>query len=588
MKKLYRLFKRALYIFVNEGFKGVLKRIHFRVCKDAIYADWLARNEIQEVNHGELESLINSNIKISLITPVYRPNIKILMETIDSVFAQAYPNWELCLALAEVDRKCLAWLQSLKDPRIKLIDLQGNHGIAQNTNLVIKEATGSHVGFLDHDDILPPHSLFEMVKAIRDQDPDIIYSDEDKLNDKGNRRFSPYFKPNFSPELLLSMNYICHFVVVKRAFGDSIGWLSLGYDGAQDHEFLIRASKHTSKFYHIPKILYHWRAVATSSLTVSGAKHYAHDAGLKAVQDHLARTTQKPFKVEEGPGQFRYKVTYDNSDELVSIIIPNKDQYSLLSKCISSIYEKTTHKKFEIIIIENNSTTKEIFDYYEFLKSEHENLKVLTWEHEFNYSDINNFAAKEAKGTHLLFLNNDIEVISTDWIERMLDYSCLEDIGAVGAKLFYPDMTIQHAGVVIGIGGIAGHGHKGYPSDSYGYNDRLSVPHDVSAVTGACLMVKKSAFFDVQGFTSQLKVAFNDVDLCLKLVTTGKRNVFTPYSQLIHYESKTRGYEDTPEKAKRFENECLFMLERWKDFLKNGDPFYNCNLTLSREDFSLK
>lgn len=587
---------RASQIIRDDGFpnlwkilfKKLKKDFYLIVCKSSNYDDWIRDNEL---SLGDIQSsahLFASDIKISLVMPVYNSNTELLKAAIGSVTGQVYSNWELCISACCLSDAAYELLKSLKDPKIKVIISPLALGISENTNNAIQLTTGEYVGFVDHDDVLNPNALLEISKVIKSSNPDLIYSDEDKINLVG-KRSDPHFKPDFSPELLLSMNYICHFLVLRKSSGNLLGWFRSQYDGSQDHDLLLRCVQQKLRFHHVPKILYHWRVSDNSILSYSGNKTYAHTSGLKCVEKHLDIIGVKGVSVMDGPDPFTYKFQSSAPKGLVSIIIPNKDNVDVLDKCISSVVEKSTYHNFEIIIVENNSSSPATFEFYEALKERlKDKLKLLHWQGEFNYSAINNFAVKYAQGEFLLFLNNDIEVISPDWIERLLDHGQREEIGVVGAKLFYPDNTIQHAGVIIGIGGVAGHSHKHFLKSSRGYSNRLQVTQNVSAVTGACLLIKRSTFSMVNGFDENIKVAFNDVDLCLKVHHAGFRNVWTPYAELYHYESKTRGVEDSKEKIQRFNGEVSLMKEKWKDFLQKGDPYYNENLTLISEDFAIK
>jgi GT2 family glycosyltransferase len=584
------------YVAVHDGFRSLFKMLYWKFIKDLSknlfksysYDLWINDNETTLVDFKMADVCLDTSIKISIVIPIYRPELTILRSTINSVMDQVYPNWELCLSSCDLSQSCRNWLESISDPRVKIIFQDKNFGISVNSNNAIKIATGDFVGFLDHDDLLAPNALLDVVKCVLEKKCDFVYSDEDKINLKG-QRFDPHFKPDFSPELLLSMNYICHFLVVRKSLGDKIGWFRSEFDGSQDHDFVLRCTQEKIKICHIPKILYHWRVTSSSVLSFSGNKPYAHKAGIKCVQDHLSKVGLARSIVMDGPEPFIYQFRNTAPDEIVSIIIPNKDQVELLDTCLKSVFSKSTYPRIEVLIVENNSVEKRTFEYYEEIQRQYVGkIKVLKWEKEFNYSAINNFAASVAVGEFLLFLNNDIEVISADWIERLLDHGQRSEIGVVGAKLYYPDNTIQHAGVIVGIGGIAGHSHKNFLKSSRGYSNRLQVTQNLSAVTGACMLIKRAHFNEVFGFDENIKVAFNDVDLCLKVLRKGYRNVWTPYAELYHHESKTRGEEDSPAKIKRYNNELNLMRNRWADFLKDGDPFYNINLTLVSEDFGIK
>ena len=554
------------------------------------YKRWIKYNEENLEHYYDVLKNKPSNIKISLVVPVYRPSLRIIQSTIRSVLDQYYLNWELCLAVSETDDAVKEWLSSIESSKIKIVYLETNKGIAGNTNEAIRISTGHYVGFLDHDDLLPKHSLLEFAHEIDLTNSDFLYSDEDLITEDGKKRFEPHFKPDFSPELLTSMNYVTHLMVVRREIGCRLGWLRSQCDGSQDHDFALRCfAEKNLKVKHIPKVLYHWRVTRTSTLSKTGQKSYAHSAGILAVKDYFAIKGENNLKVEDGFTEFSYKYQNSAVQDLVSIIIPSKDQVQLLKNCINSIQNKSTYPFFEIVIIENNSTEKDTFSYYEKLKLEGAGkIKIVTKEmSRFNYSELNNFGVMFSEGKYLIFLNNDTEIISPDWIERLLDHASRKEIGAVGAKLFYQDNTIQHAGIIVGIGEVAGHSHKYFRGTDFGYKNRLKIVQNVSAVTGACLMMRKEVFNELNGFDECFAVAYNDVDLCLSSILKGYRNVWTPYAELYHYESKSRGIDDSLEKLSLHSKEVKLFKEKWRSFLEKSDPCYNPNLTHLREDFSI-
>ena len=507
---------------------------------------------------------------------------------IESVREQTYPNWELCLADgsdSEITKEILKEY-ALKDKKIKVGFLDENKGISDNTNAAIDLAQGDYIALFDHDDLLTPNALYEYVKVINtDPDVDFIYCDEDKTDEGQTEYFEPHFKPDWSPDTLRSYNYICHLSVFKKTLLDQVGRFNRQYDGSQDHDMILRLTEKANKIVHIPKILYHWRVHKNSTAGGLSVKEYTIEAGRQAITSHITRMGMDG-EVTKGLFVGSHRVTYElKVNPLVSIIIPNKDHKDTLKQCIDSIIEKTTYSNYEIIIVENNSTTEEIFDYYDALKQV-PNINITYWEGDFNYPAINNYGAQHAKGEVLLLLNNDVEIISPNWIEEMLMLVQREDVGIVGARLYYPDNTVQHAGVVVGMLGVAGHVHKGKHRLDPSYFGRAQVVQNLSAVTAACLMIKKSTFEQVEGLDEEFKVAFNDVDLCLRVRELGKLVVYTPFAELYHYESKSRGAEDTFEKIDRFNNEIKVFKERWG--LYRNDPYYNTNLTLDKEDFSLK
>ncbi|MBF0122415.1 MAG: glycosyltransferase family 2 protein [Candidatus Omnitrophica bacterium] len=556
------------------------------------YRYWIKKNEPKDEElRGQRKMEFKKAPKISIITPVFKTPTKMLVDMIESVITQTYSRWELCI----VDgcsgggrvRKILE-KYSREDARIKVKFLDKNMGISGNSNEAISLSTGEFVSFLDHDDVLSPDALFEVVQAIN-QHPrvDLLYSDEDHISKDGKTRFDPFFKPDFAPDTLRSYNYICHFLVLKRELGRSLGWFRSGFDGAQDYDLILRAAEKAKKVIHISKILYHWRGHANSTAGTENSKPYAYKAGEGCLGDHLKRMGLRgTVQAQEAPSG--YKINYILSKEqLVSIIIPNRDNADLLDRCVGSILERTTYKNIEILILENRSVEEKTFKLYKKL-GKHKNVRIIPGDYVFNYSSLNNFAVKKVRGEVVLFLNNDTEVISPDWIENMLQYAIRPDVGAVGAKLYYPNGTVQHAGIIVGLGGIAGHSHKYFSRNHKGNYGRLKVVQNLSAVTGACLMMRKSVFEEIRGFDRRLPLSFNDVDLCLKIRQKGYLIVWTPYAELYHHESKSRGLDNTPPKILRSNREAAFMKYKWARILWEGDPYYNCNLTLAAENFGIK
>lgn len=529
----------------------------------------------------------DKEIKFSILVPLFNTPEQYLVEMIDSVRAQTYENWELCLAdgsdkeHAYVEQICKGY----EDERIVYKRLEQNLGISGNTNVCIEMATGDYICFFDHDDILHPSALYENMKKICEEGADFIYTDEATFNGDNLYDIITYhFKPEFAIDNLRANNYICHFTTFSKELFQRTGMFDSQYDGSQDHDMILRLTSVADKVCHIPKLLYFWRSHPNSVAADINSKTYAIEAGKKAVRDSIIRDGLSA-EVESSPAfptiyRFRYEI---KGKPLISIIIPNKDSVGYLIRAVNSIIQKSTYENYEIIIVENNSTEPETFEFYSLLERI-PFIKVVTWEHPFNYSAINNFGVSFAKGEYLLLLNNDVEVISESWMEEMLMYAQREDVGAVGAKLYFANRSIQHAGVIIGIGedGIAVHSHVGEPFSSVGYMGRLYFAQDVSAVTAACLMVKHSLYDAVGGFEEKLTVAYNDVDFCLKLRERGLLNICTPYAELYHYESISRGYENKPEKQQRFRSEVAFMKEKWGTVLEQGDPYYNPNMSKSR------
>lgn len=594
VKKLspYTLQKGFRYL-KHYGIKEFWIRLHERFEPEEVpYGPWYeAYVPSQEVLEKQKKHKFSRAPLISVVVPAYRTPEAFLRQMIESLEKQTYSNWELCIANGSPDDEGMHRVleaYAKKDPRIRYKDLKENLGISQNTNEAFAMAKGEFIGLLDHDDLLAPNALYEVAKVIeKEKETDLIYTDEDKVTTDLSEHFQPHLKPDFNLDLLRANNYICHFCLVKREIVEKTGGFRKEFDGAQDYDFIFRCVELAEKIHHIPEILYHWRTHKASTADNPASKMYAFDAGKRAIEAHLERMGVKGT-VSHTPDLGFYRVTYPvKGSPLVSVIIPNKDEKETLESCINALKNHTAYKNFEIIIIENNSNSKEIFDYYRELSQE-ENIHLLKWKKEFNYAAINNFGVRHAKGEYLLFLNNDVTPISENWMEEMLGVCQRPEVGVVGAKLIYPDHTIQHAGCVIGIGGIAGHLFVDMPSNRTGYLHKASLMQDMSAVTAACMMMKKSVFEKAGGFTEELAVAFNDVDLCLKVRREGCLVVYNPYAQLFHMESKTRGAEDSEEKMRRFQKEIEYMRCNWIDILKNGDPYYNKNLSLSKWNYSLK
>lgn len=589
--------------------------------------------------------------KISIVVPLYRTPERFLLEMVQSVQAQSYENWQLCLADGSgygtekgeqpVDLEKLLQPQLSADARIVYKKLPENLGIAGNTNAAIAMADGAWIAFLDHDDLLAPDALYEAVCLMRGEkkqksEPsatgflahqgekqtetasyDVIYTDEDKVDMEGKKHFQPHLKPDINIDLLRSNNYITHFLLVKREIVEQVGGIRSEYDGAQDYDFILRCCERAEHVGHVPRILYHWRCHEASTSDNPFSKQYAVDAGRRAIADHLARMGVKGT-VEPTKDMGFYAVHYELEGEpLVSIIIPSRDEVDSLKKCIASI-EKSEYKKYEIIIVENNST-EETFAYYKTIAPEEtegvqyvdsqtgekmtpktregrlsggQRICVAIWQNGFNYAKLNNFGAKQAEGEYFVLLNNDVEVINPSWLTEMLGTCQRKETGIVGAKLYYPDNTIQHAGIAVGIGGsargIADNLFVGMSGERSGYLHKASLQLDYSAVTAACMMVKRSVYELVGGFTEELSVAFNDVDFCLKARSLGYLVVYHPRVEAYHYESKSRGAEDSKEKVARFQREIEYMRNHWISILRNGDPYYNVNLSSVYNNYSLK
>lgn len=581
----------------ENGLKALLIKSKHKlqgIDNDYDYGEWysLTKPSNEELERQRMERF-EYMPKFSIVIPAYKTPEKYLKEMLDSILAQTYENWEVCVADGSpagegIERVLSRYAE--RDRRFKYVILGENKGISGNTNAAMDMADGDFIVLADHDDTMTPDALYECAKVLGEHpECDVIYSDEDKMDMDGGALFDPHFKPDFNIDLLCSVNYICHLFVVSHDLAARVGGFRQEFDGAQDYDFIFRCTEKAAKICHIPKVLYHWRCHKDSTASNPESKLYAFEAGSRAIMAHYERVGIEAEKVEKGVDYGIYHSTYKIlNDPMVSIIIPNKDHHQDLDLCLRSIKERATYRNVEFVIIENNSTSPETFAYYEKIQKEFDNVHVVRWEREFNYSAINNFGVTFAKGEYLLFLNNDTELIAENFIEEMLGLCQREDVGAVGARLLYQDDTIQHAGVVVGFGGIAGHTFIGLHKAENSYFHRAMSTQDYSAVTAACMMTKKSLFEAVGGFTEELAVAFNDIDYCMKVRAAGKLVVYNPYALLYHYESKSRGLEDTPEKVARFNREIKKFSERWPEILEKGDPFYNPNLTLRKSNFALR
>lgn len=596
---------------LKNGTKKALKsnKVTYTVCKRA---KCIIKGEKYVVIHPEVQSVeeitkimvptkkyeeeknttFDKDITFSILVPLYNTPERFLREMIESVQYQTYGKWELCLADGsddehkEVGEICKQYVAN--DSRVKYEKLEKNEGISGNTNACIDMATGNFIALFDHDDYLHPSVLFECMQAICREDADYVYTDEATF--QGTNVFNiitRHCKPDFALDNLRANNYICHFSVFKKTLLDEAGRFRSEYDGSQDHDLILRLTEKAKNVYHIPKILYFWRSHPNSVAQDISAKTYAIDAAKRAVESHMERAGLKA-EVESSkafPTIFKFKYELKETPK-VSILIPNKDHLSDLKKCIESILNKSTYKDYEIIVIENNSIKTETFDYYKEIEKK-DNIRVVHYEGSFNYAKINNFGESFATGKYIIMLNNDTEVISEDWIEELLMYAQRDDVAVVGGKLYYEDDTIQHAGIVIGLGAdrAAGHTHYGCDKENVGYMGRLFYAQNVSAVTGACMMVRKSIYDDLGGLDEEFTVAFNDVDFCLKARDKGYLNIFTPYCEMYHYESKSRGFETTKSKKNRFKQEVKMFRNKWKDVIDAGDPYFNPNFSLDRPDF---
>lgn len=583
--------KKGIRYLKHYGVKGFYARLLERFEEREVeYQEWYEKNKPSEEELArQRKKKWKEPVTISVLVPAYRTPEAFLRQMIESVLNQTYPHLELCIADGSGENisveKVVKEYQA-KDQRVRYQRLEKNEGIAGNTNAAIRMATGGYLALFDHDDLLAPNALFEVASTIEKDKADVVYTDEDKVTSDLKEHFQPHFKPDFNPDLLCSNNYICHLFVVKRSLALKLGGQDPAYDGAQDYDFIFRCTEEAEKIVHIAKILYHWRVHQASTADNPTSKMYAFDAGKRAIEAHLQRIGAKA-EVSHTKDLGFYRVKYQvQGNPKVSIVIPNKDEKETLKKCLESIWQKTTYSNYEIILVENNSTTREIRDYYQELDGKN-GVRVVYWDKEFNYSAINNFGISYAKGDYILCLNNDITVISPEWMEELLANCQRPEVGIVGARLYYPDNTIQHAGIVLGMGGCAGSLFVGLARSRGGYLHKAALQQDLSAVTAACFMVKKEAFEKVGGFEEKLAVAFNDVDFCLKVRHAGYLVVYDPYAELYHHESKTRGYENTEAKKRRFQEEIEYMRCHWMpDILR--DPYYNENLSLKASDYSLR
>ncbi len=560
------------------------------------YQDWIKKYETDSMPHSDkverdIKALYEKPV-FSIVLPTYNTNIELLKKCLDSVTSQSYPFWELCIADdCSNDTRVKTFLQSYAEgeKRIKLKFRSENGHISASSNTALGMTTGDYVVLLDHDDELAQNALYYVALQLEETpEAKLIYSDEDKI-DSDNQRCEPNFKPDWNQDLLYSQNYICHLTVYETDLIKSVGGFRVGVEGSQDHDLLLRCTDSLEKheIVHIPRILYHWRKIEQSTASDGSAKGYTTQSGIKALKDYFKKRVPGA-QVKEGllPNTYRVNYPVGSKAPLVSLLIPTRDQVEILSLCISSILEKTDYSNYEIIIIDNQSSKPETHEYFKEV-SKDQRVRVVKYNKPFNYSAINNFGVKKARGSIIGLVNNDIEVISSEWLDEMVTHANRPKIGCVGAKLYYANDQIQHAGVILGLGGVAGHSHKHADRDSLGYVRRLKVVQNMSAVTAACLLVKKEIFNEVNGLNeNDLPVAFNDVDFCLRVREAGYRNLWTPYAELYHHESISRGFEDTPEKKARFSGEVAYMKDTWGDQLLN-DPAYNPNLSKDTEDFSI-
>lgn len=574
-------------------------RLFEPVAEDALhYADWIARVEQPALPSAEAQAAERAGWawqpRFSIVTPTYNTPPELLQACIDSVRAQHYPHWELCLADdASPDPRVRVLLQAAAaaEPRIRLVLRERNGHIVEASNSALARAGGDFVVLLDHDDTLAPQALQSVARALQARpQAQIVYSDEDKLDPQG-QRCEPHFKPDFNPDLLYAQNYVSHLGVYRRSLVEAVGGFRPGFEGSQDHDLLLRCVARLQDprdVLHVPEVLYHWRQVPGSTALRHDAKDYACEAGRRAVQAHHDALHPGVQVSIVGPGLYRSLWPLPAELPRVSLIVPTRDGLDVLRTCIESLVERTAYPNYEILVVDNGSVEPDTLAYLAALPQRlGERVRVLHDPQPFNYAALNNAAVAQARGSLIGLINNDVEVIGSDWLDEMVRHALRPEIGCVGAKLYYPDDTVQHAGVILGIGGVADHAHKNFPRAASGYFGRLRVAHNVSAVTAAVLLVRRAVYEQVGGLDAEhLAVAFNDVDFCLKVMQAGYRNLWTPQAELYHHESKTRGADTAPDKRARLEREARFMLDRWGPLLRR-DPFYNPNLSLSRRDFSL-
>lgn len=536
-----------------------------------------------------------SNYKFSILIPVYRPDVKFFTLMLDSIVAQTYDNWQICLADGSgegytVENVVRPYIEKYGEDKVKYIKLENNLGIAENTNAAMRMADGDFIVFGDHDDELHPTALFECMRELeRYPQADFIYSDEDKIIEATGHHTEAHFKSDLNMELLRSNNYICHLSVVKKSLADKVGVLYTQFNGSQDHDYVLRCVEKAECVRHIPRILYHWRINDNSTAKSASTKTYANTAGVNAVSAHLKRMgIDGEVKNGVAPGFYdiRYKLT---EKPLVSVIIPNKDHLDDLTRCLESMENVNNYHNVEYIVVENNSVLEDTFAGYKELEKKYgDKFKLVKWDGIFNYSAINNFGARYAKGEYILLLNNDTSVIEPDSLRCMLAQCQRAEVGIVGAKLLYDDDTVQHAGVIIGYQGVAGHAFTGMGDDVYGYFARAVLSQELSAVTAACLLTKRSVFDEVGGLDESFEVAFNDIDYCMKVRAAGYKIIYDPHAKLHHYEYKSRGAEDTGKKQERFGGEIMHFIDKWRAALIAGDMYYNPNLELVGELYTIK
>ncbi len=591
--RMLRKFAKGVRLVLRHGPRVAFKMVHRKVGMGTVQNCYAISDERRR---AEEATVFDRDITFSILVPLYNTPIRYLDDMIRSVQEQTYGKWELCLADGSDDahdnvgERCLEYVQ--KDPRVVYKKLEENLGISGNTNACIDMATGNFISLFDHDDVLHPSALFETMKAICEHDADFVYTDEATFEGNNITNIITFhYKTDFAVDTLRANNYICHFSSFSRELLDKAGKFRHEYDGSQDHDMILRLTENAKKVWHVRELLYFWRSHKASVASDINSKPYAIKAGQRAVHDSIVRSTGYECEVTSSKAfPTIYSIAYElKTKPLVSIIIPNCNHMDDLKRCITSIVAKTTYPNYEILILENNSTDEDIFEYYKQLDRYHK-IRIIRYEGAFNYSDINNVGVKAANGEYVLLLNNDMSVITEDWIEQLMMFAQRDDVGAVGAKLLYPDKTIQHAGIILGLGAdrTAGHEHYKVDYDNLGYMGRLYYARNISAVTGACLLIRKSIYEEVGGLDTSFAVAYNDVDFCLRVREKGYLNVFTPHAELYHYESASRGSDQNNTNKDRFQKEVALFRERWQEVIDAGDPYYNPHFSLDHSDFRLK
>jgi len=584
---------KAPRILWQRGPRGLFAALVLRLRLRYQYKCYLLAQKGLEDSEGEKKDkaeALQYKPKVSIIVPVYNTEENWLRLCIESVLNQVYDNWELCIAdgcSTKPNIKKVLGEYAERDNRIIVEFLSENKGIAGNSNEALVLASGEFIGFLDHDDELAPDALYEVAKALNEKtDIDFIYTDEDKISRTG-RRIDPHFKPDWSSDALYSSNYLTHFSVIRKTIIDKVGGFREGYDGSQDYDLFLRVAEITSNIAHVPMVLYHWRITPQSAASTSNAKPYAYVAAKKAIKDSLKRRNIKAmvdYGITTGYHRVQYKLL---GNPQVSIIIATRDNERALRRCVQSVLDKTQYDNYRILIVDNQSREPQMLKFYEEIVSS-KKVRIAKLNGSFNYSRINNYGVSLVDSEYIIFLDDLTEIISQTWLTAMLEHVQREDVGIVGTLLYYPNNAIYHAGMIVGIGGTVGYSFRRFPKYAYGYMNRIRIVQNLSAVTGACLATKKEVFKELNGFDDQYRYAFSDVDFCLKSRKRGYLVVYTPYAELYHHESPKRDHKNAPDRWGELKQDMQYFRRKWEDVLSKGDPYYNPNLTLDREDFSIK